>query len=111
MNFIKIAPFAVAGLLVAACSPDAGLKESLGTIGGAALGGLAGAQIGDGTGQLAATAAGTLIGAVIGREIGSSLDKADQLYAERSAQSALENNPSGVPSQWSNPDNGNYGSA
>ena len=110
MKLIKVAPFAVAGLLVVAgCSPDADLKETLGTLGGAALGGLAGAQIGDGTGQLAATAAGALIGAVVGREVGSSLDKADQLYAKRSAQSTLEHNPSGVAGQWSNPDSGNYG--
>jgi surface antigen len=109
MKLIKFAPFAVAGLLLTACAPDSGLKETLGTLGGAALGGLAGAQIGSGSGQLAATAAGVLIGAVVGRKIGSSLDKTDQLYAERTAQSTLENSPSGVFSQWSNPDSGNYG--
>jgi surface antigen len=97
------------GLTVGACSEGAGPKETLGTLGGAVLGGLAGAQVGGGSGQLAATAAGALIGAVLGSEIGKSLDKADQLYAERTAQDALESTPSNQTSQWSNPDSGNSG--
>ena len=111
MKFSKIAVAGLIamGLTASACSEDAGIKETLGTLGGAILGGLAGAQVGDGSGQLAATAAGALIGAVLGSEIGKSLDKADQLYAERTAQDALENTPSNQTSQWSNPDSGNSG--
>ena len=86
-----------------------GQKEQFGTLGGAIIGGLLGAQVGDGSGQLAAVAAGTLLGAFIGNEIGSSLDKADQLYAERTAQTALESAPTGTTSSWANPDNGHSG--
>ena len=106
---IAAAGLIATGLGLGACSEGAGPKETLGALGGAILGGLAGSQIGDGSGQLAATAAGALIGAVLGSEIGKSLDKADQLYAERTAQDALETNPSDQTSQWSNPDSGNSG--
>lgn len=109
LSKIAVAGLIATGLSVGACSEGAGPKETIGTLGGAALGGLAGAQIGSGTGQLAATAAGVLLGAVLGSEIGKSLDKADQLYAERTAQDALENSPSNQTSQWSNPDSGHSG--
>ena len=109
LSKIAVAGLIVAGLTVGACSEGAGPKEILGTLGGAVLGGLAGAQVGSGSGQLVATAAGALIGAVLGSEIGKSLDKTDQLYAERTAQDALESSPSNQTSQWSNPDSGNSG--
>lgn len=104
---LGIALLSMVGL--GACSQNTGDKETLGSLGGAALGGLAGAQIGGGTGQLAATAVGALLGFFIGQEVGASLDKADQLYAERTADQALETNPSGERSTWSNPDSGNSG--
>jgi len=101
---------ALAGMVgLGACSQNAGDKETLGSLGGAALGGLAGAQIGSGSGQLAATAVGTLLGFFIGSEVGKSLDKADQLYAERTADQALETKPTGQSSTWNNPDSGNSG--
>jgi len=112
MKFVRNAALGVAliGMIgLGACNQNAGDKETLGSLGGAALGGLAGAQIGDGTGQLAATAIGALLGFFIGQEVGASLDKADQLYAERTADVALESNPSGQSSTWSNPDSGNSG--
>jgi surface antigen len=87
-----------------------GDKETLGSLGGAALGGLVGAQVGSGKGQLAATAAGALLGFFIGKEVGSSLDKADQVYAERNASEALESSPTGETKTWSNPDSGHSGS-
>lgn len=108
MKLVKLLPIGVAALLLTACA-EMGPKETLGTLGGAALGGWAGSSIGGGTGQLAAVAAGTLIGAFIGQEIGSSLDKADQLFAAQTAQNALEYQPSGTTSAWSNPDSGNSG--
>ncbi|MBI07492.1 MAG: hypothetical protein CMM54_10975 [Rhodospirillaceae bacterium] len=94
---------------LSACNQNAGNKETLGGLGGAAVGGLAGAQIGKGSGQLAATAVGALLGFFVGSEVGKSLDKADQLYAERTAGQALETNPTGETSSWSNPDSGNSG--
>jgi len=109
----NITKFAAIGVLslslgLAACE-SAGTKETIGTIGGAAAGGLAGAQFGSGTGQLAATAIGALLGAFVGREVGASLDKADKTYAEATAGNALETNKSGQTSTWANPDTGNSG--
>ena len=111
MKIQALLPIALAGALVVGCTGYQDRpKTTVGTLGGAALGGWAGSNIGKGSGQLAATAAGTLIGAFIGYGIGESLDNVDRLYAERTAQGALEQNPSGVSSTWSNPDTGNYGS-
>lgn len=84
-------------------------KETLGTIVGAGLGGLVGAQVGGGKGTLAAVAIGTLAGAWAGNELGKSLDKADKLYAQRTAQDALEYNKTGQVSTWRNPDSGHSG--
>ena len=112
MNLLRNAALgiALAGMVgLGACSQNAGDKETLGSLGGAALGGLAGAQIGSGSGQLAATAVGALLGFFIGSEVGKSLDKADPLYAERTADQALETNPTGQSSTWNNPDSGNSG--
>ena len=85
-----------------------GTKESVGTIGGAVLGGLAGAQFGDGRGQLIAVGIGTLAGAYFGSEIGKSLDRADMVYMERAEQRA-HSAPIGETVTWSNPETGNSG--
>lgn len=111
MKLGKIAAVAVVSIsmvAVTACE-SGGPKETIGTLGGAALGGLAGSQIGSGRGQLLAVGAGVLLGAFAGREIGKSLDKADKLEAERTANTALEYNKSGETSTWSNPDSGHQG--
>jgi surface antigen len=98
----------VAGLT--ACETDrTGQKEVGGALIGAVVGGLLGSKIGGGTGQLAATAAGTLLGGYAGSQVGRSLDRADRLYAERTAQSSLERAPSGRTSTWTNPDSGHSG--
>ncbi|TVR98257.1 MAG: glycine zipper 2TM domain-containing protein [Rhodospirillales bacterium] len=110
MTLRSVIPLALAALLLAGCDTTGGTKQTIGTAGGAALGGLLGAQFGTGTGQLAATAAGTLIGALVGGEIGRSMDRTDQLYAARTAQSALETNPTGRTATWRNPDTGASGS-
>ena len=73
-------------LATAGCADGIGTKQGVGTLGGAAAGGLAGAQIGKGTGQLAATAGGVLLGALLGSEVGKSLDRADQSTAFQNRQ-------------------------
>jgi len=66
----RIVSIAVAGLLVASASAQAGgPNETLGTILGAAGGGLLGAQIGRGPGKTAATVAGVVLGAAIGNSL------------------------------------------
>ena len=110
MKFIKLAAAGTIVLALAACShAPMGQKQTLGTLGGAALGGLAGSQIGSGKGKLAAVGAGVLLGALLGGEIGASLDRADRIAMKRTTQSALETRPSGTTSRWQNPDSGHHG--
>lgn len=101
--------------LLAACqqadgNPDPYVnKTNVGTIAGAALGGIAGHNIGSGSGQVVATIAGTLIGAGLGREIGASLDRADIAYHDQTAQRALETAQPGQSLPWRNPESGHSG--
>ena len=105
----RVAPALIALALLSGCTTDGlGPKQGLGTLGGAAAGGLLGSTIGGGTGKLVAVGAGTLLGAFLGSEIGSSLDRADQGYAGRAAQRAYEA-PIGEKIVWSNPESGNSG--
>ncbi|MEE8275348.1 MAG: RT0821/Lpp0805 family surface protein [Alphaproteobacteria bacterium] len=109
MKSCRIAIVFASALSVAACVNQSGPKQTVGTLVGAGLGGLAGSQIGSGTGQMVAIGAGVLLGGLLGSEVGKSLDKADQLYAERNAQQTLEATPTGQMSSWQNPDSGNSG--
>lgn len=111
MKNIHASKFIIACLLcvaLAACEQGRE-KETIGTLAGAGLGGLAGAQFGGGKGQLAAIALGTLAGAWAGNSVGTSLDKADKLYAQRTAQDALEYNKTDQVSTWRNPNSGHSG--
>ncbi len=110
MSIMRLGLALALGISVAACAANSGPKENVGTLIGAGVGGLLGSTIGSGSGQLAAVAGGTLLGAFLGNEIGASLDKADQTYADQTAQRSLETSPSGQTSTWSNPDSGHSGS-
>lgn len=101
----------LAVISLGACSntmQNRGNKELAGGATGAVLGGLAGSQVGGGSGRLWATGAGVLLGALIGSEVGSSLDKADQAYANQ-ANKRAHTAPIGESVTWNNPDSGNYG--
>lgn len=106
----RLIAVAAAVLVLGACAQGdrPGQKQTFGTLGGAALGGLVGAQFGSGTGQLATTAAGVLIGALLGSEAGKSLDRADRLAANR-AVSKAHTAPMGEKITWKNPKTGNHG--
>ncbi|UEM23883.1 glycine zipper 2TM domain-containing protein [Skermanella mucosa] len=95
-------------LATAGCADGIGTKQGVGTLGGAAAGGLAGSQFGKGKGQLAMTAGGVLLGALLGGEVGKSLDRADQAYATQAANRAYDA-PVGETIRWENPESGNYG--
>jgi surface antigen len=84
-------------------------KQTVGTLMGAGVGALLGAQMGGGKGKLAAVVIGTLGGAYLGSEIGKSLDAADHMYMEQNAQSTLEHSKTDERSSWKNPDSGNSG--
>ncbi len=100
--------FAALFVLAACQAQNMGTKEGVGTLGGAAVGGLLGSQIGKGSGKLAATAAGVVIGGWLGNEIGASLDKADRLEMNR-AESRAYSAPIGQQITWNNPQSGNAG--
>ena len=109
MDKIRGMAVAFVGLVMLSGCQNTGSKELIGTLGGAGLGGLAGAQIGKGDGQLVAVAIGTLGGALLGNSIGKNLDEVDQMMAVKSQQNALEHGPSNKPMRWKNPDTGNSG--
>jgi len=113
MNISKIIIAGALTVALAGCAQNgyggyggAGPKQSMGTIGGALAGGLAGSQFGGGSGRLWATGAGVLLGALVGNNIGRSLDRADQAYLQQASVRSFE---TGAPVQWTNPDSGNYG--
>lgn len=91
-------------------SNDLFTKENIGTAAGAIGGAWIGSNVGKGKGQIVGIAAGTLLGAALGKSIGRSLDKADLAYHDGAAQTAFENNKTGVASSWNNPDSGHSGS-
>ena len=107
MAIFKVLAVAALGLSLAAC--EGVQKEQLGALFGGAAGAVVGAQFGDGKGQLAAVAAGALLGALAGSEVGKSLDRADQLYMQQTAQRSLEAAPAGSTATWQNPDSGHSG--
>jgi surface antigen len=109
MLYKGIAVAATVAAAVAGCTPyDYGPRETVGGLGGAALGGLLGSQFGSGTGKLAATGAGVLIGGLLGSSIGRSMDEADQQRANAAVVQA-QSGPLGQPIAWNNPQSGNYG--
>ena len=62
-----VAALAIA-LTATACAGRTGPKQTVGTLGGAAVGGLIGSQIGSGKGRLIATGAGVFLGGSISCE-------------------------------------------
>jgi surface antigen len=109
MKFKTVAAATLIALFAAACSNSQyGEKQTVGTLGGAALGGLLGAQFGDGTGQLVATGAGVLIGGLIGSEVGRTMDEQDAMRANEAVTEAHQA-PLGETIVWNNPDSGHSG--
>lgn len=79
MKRFLVPAFAI--LLLGGCVTDgsAGPNQTMGTLIGAAGGGLAGSMIGSGNGRLAAVAAGTLLGAYAGNQWGTAADDRNQV--------------------------------
>jgi surface antigen len=124
MNLRQMLVMGVASLSLVACQQQPGQdfmgnpttssggvsKQTLGTLGGAALGGVLGSKVGKGTGKGVAIGVGTLLGAAMGSSVGSSLDRADMQYYGQTSQRALETAQPGQALPWSNPQSGNSGS-
>ena len=106
----------VSTLALGACAQDGssnpwgmGNKQTVGTAGGAVLGGILGSKVGKGSGQLWATGAGALLGAFVGSSIGQSLDQADMAYHEQAVEKAY-NAPLNQTVNWNNAESGHSGS-
>jgi surface antigen len=74
----------------------------IGSLGGAALGGLIGSKFGSGSGKGALTALGVVGGALAGGYVGRQMDPADHACVSRS----LEHAKTGQTVSWRNPDTG-----
>lgn len=81
-------------------------KGTAGAAGGAVLGGV----IGGIAGGKKYAVIGAISGALLGGAIGGQLDERDRRLAAEAAARALETQPSGYASTWSNPDTGHSGS-
>ncbi|MFQ5785691.1 MAG: RT0821/Lpp0805 family surface protein [Alphaproteobacteria bacterium] len=77
-------------------------RERIGTVIGAAAGGLLGANVGKGDGRLVAVGAGTFLGAIVGGALGRSMDEVDAHCVAQSLEYASD----GEPIVWRNPDDG-----
>lgn len=75
----------------------------IGTVIGAALGAIIGDGVSQGHGKAAVIVGGAVVGGIIGNRIGRSMDEADQDHV----MVVLESTRTGLPVEWSNPDNGN----
>jgi surface antigen len=78
-------------------------NQDIGTVSGAAVGGLLGSQFGKGSGQLLAVGIGAVAGGLIGGTIGKNMDETDRLRMNQ----ALEKNNAGQPAYWKNANTGN----
>jgi surface antigen len=100
----------IPALILYGCATPMGPKETAGTFIGGASGAVIGSQFGGGSGRLVGVAIGTLAGALIGQEVGRSLDRADRMAMENTAQESLEYSRTGLSRSWRNPDSGHSGS-
>ncbi len=106
----------VSALAVSGCAASGeqntwgmGNKQTMGTLGGAAIGGILGSNIGGGKGKTAATIGGALLGAYAGSSIGKSLDQSDMMYHQQAVSRAY-NAPLNQTINWNNPETGRSGS-
>lgn len=89
---------AMAAVAVLAACESTPSKQTVGTVIGAAAGGLIGSQIGGGTGRTVAIVGGVLVGGMLGNVIGKQMDDADR----RKMGQALDQNAYGQSTQWKN---------
>ncbi|MDA0654099.1 MAG: RT0821/Lpp0805 family surface protein [Proteobacteria bacterium] len=105
MTFRNIATALAMTASLAACG-GAGEDQQMGTLLGAVVGGLAGAQVGEGDGQLLAVGVGAVLGALVGGEIGRTMDEMDRQMMAQTTNTALETTTVGTVTEWKNPDTG-----
>ncbi len=88
---------------------SASWADVVGTLGGAAIGGYAGAQFGGGFAQTIFTATGVLFGSASGYMMSRRLGALDLTLYENTVQTALKSPKNGKIHRWSNPNTGRSG--
>ncbi len=83
-------------------------QAAVGTLGGAAAGGIVGSQVGKGGVRPATTELGILLGAWAGNEISTSMDSTDRIKNQQ-AESRAYAAPIGQQITWKNPHDGHSG--
>ncbi len=73
-------------------------KQQVGTLSGAAIGGLLGSQLGGGSAKIFTAVGGAVVGGLLGGEIGKYMDKQDL----QNMQSAIVNTPVNQNATWTN---------
>lgn len=99
----RIAVICMSAMMIQGCYVADNAKMLGGGLIGAAAGAYGGSHVGSGKGQLAAMAGGAVLGGLLLGNIGRSLDRADQLYAERATNQTLETARTGQTMQWATP--------
>lgn len=95
---------ACAFLFLGSCATgDPSTRQTVGTVGGAVIGGLIGSQIGGGSGRIVAAGVGALLGGLLGHQIATMMDENDRRAAAAAEQQA-RTAPIGEPVAWSNPE-------
>lgn len=107
-----VAPVVLLAFVVSSCATmqqtyENNPKAVLGTVIGVGAGAGLAAIAGGGAGWIVG---GALMGGLLGGVIGNRLDARDKQLATQAAQKAFEQNRTGQPSAWNNPDSGNSGS-
>ena len=88
-------------VLLAACNGQGGMSnETVGTVAGAAVGGLAGSFIGTGSTRVLATLGGAAIGGLIGNRIGQALDERDREALAEQSRRAIASSADNAPVAW-----------
>ncbi|MFT0861572.1 glycine zipper domain-containing protein [Ancylobacter sp. G4_0304] len=106
MRAVKLLAVGLIGVSLAGCQTA---QDNPNTVGGAAIGALAGGVIGQlAGGNTGATLAGAAIGGLIGGAIGNSLDAQDRARAQQAQMQALEYGNPGAPVSWRG-ESGAYG--
>ncbi|MDB5367164.1 MAG: hypothetical protein JWM77_3091 [Rhodospirillales bacterium] len=85
MRALILAVFTLVAMPQFAQAQCGGNKSTVGTLAGAAGGGLLGSQFGSGSGKAAMTIAGVLGGGVLGNQVGQRLDAEDCAQQQRAA--------------------------
>lgn len=102
----RIIGLLLCGGLLAGCATPPGPKATIGTLGGAAAGGLLAAEVGGGAPGIVA---GVLLGGLLGGAVGDRLDANDRRYIQQASHQALEYTPHHRVVTWRNPQNNHYG--